>query len=553
MIFLKPEYLVMMLIPTLVLFYLIISNKSALELYFDEKILQKLRFDNNALGRVGRNMMLFVALIMMIIALARPVIEKGEIAIQTKSIDILVALDISKSMLASDIYPTRLAFAKKRFMELVDYFTEANIAVIAFSSEGFLVSPMTQDSTTLKYLVDHLSLESMSVKGTNLWVPIEKGRTLLKEAKEKIIILFTDGGDGKSFSKEIKRAKAYGEHIYIYAVGTSKGAAIKEKGESIKDEKGNIVITRLNEKIKTLAFETQGAYIVGDHDDESIKLLVADIKHKFKMHKAKAKKMKRYRELFYYPLTLAILFMLFAFSSLPQRKSLIMIALIMIATPKGAQARVFDFFEIDKARETYNKGAYEKAKAHYEELVRSNKSAQSIYNFANAQYKTGHYKEALKSYQRVIATTKTLKYKKAFNSGNAYMQLNEYEKAIEAYERAKESRDDADVEYNLALAKKRLKKKQKKTKKNNKKKEDSQKNGKKRDQKGSHASNKNEKNKQKQTQEEKSPQKQAQKEEVISKKEEKMWERQLERTRAKTIPMKLKMPAKKRSDDEKPW
>lgn len=566
MIFLKPEYLTMMLIPTLILFYFIVSNKSTLDVYFDKKILEKLRFDNGTLGKIGRNILLFVALIMMIVALARPVVEKGDVQIKSKSIDMMVALDISKSMMAGDFYPSRLAFAKKRFVEFVDSFSEAHIGIVAFSSEGFLVSPMTQDSTTLKYLVNNLSLDSMTLKGTNLLIPIEKGNAFLKDSKDKIIIIFTDGGDKTDFSKEIERAKEYGESIYVYAVGTPEGGPILERGEAIKDKEGNMVITKLNESIKTLAFETGGAYIVGNHEDNSIELMVKDIKKKFKMQDVKEKKVKEYRELFYYPLSLAVLFLLFAFHSFPSRAStLIMIGLIMIGSPKQSEAKVFDFFDIDKASQAYESEQYEEASEHYKKVIKSNKSAESIYDLANAQYKQGAYKEALKSYQNVTAKTDALKYKKAFNSGNTHMQLKEYEKAVSAYKEAKKLKTEEDLEHNLAMAKKKLeekKKKEQKKKNKDKKKDDKKKKDKKQgdgdsDKKDKKKEEKKEKDKKeeakkKKEQQEKKEQK-AQKKPEISKKEEKMWEKHLEKMKPKTMPMKLNMKPVEREKDEKPW
>ena len=554
MIFLKPEYLTMMLIPTLILFYFIVTNRSALDSYFDKKILEKLRFENGALGKIGRNILLFIALIMMILALARPVKEKGEVAIKSKSIDMMVALDISKSMMAGDIYPNRLAFAKQRFIKFVDSFKEANIGIIAFSSEGFLVSPMTQDSSTLKYLVNNLSLDSMTLKGTNLLIPIEKGNAFLKESKEKIIIIFTDGGDNVDFSKEIQRAKEYGESIYIYAVATPEGGTIEENGEMLKDKEGNMVITKLNEGIKTLAFESGGAYIVGNHNDDSIALMVADIKKKFKMRDSKEKRVKEYKELFYYPLSLALLFMLFAFHSFPSRASApIMIAFIMIASPRDAEAKVFDFFDINKANKAYHDSNYTQAEEAYKKVIKSNKSPESIYDLANAQYKQEKYKEALKSYDNVIAKTDALKYKKMFNKGNSHFQLKEYEKAIKDYEEAKKIQDDEDLEHNLALAKKKL---EEKKKKEQEKKDDKKKDDKKKDKKeGDGDSDKEKKKKEEKEKKKEDSKKQKPKpsKEEISKKEEKMWEQHLENNKPKTMPMKLDMKPVERQKDEKPW
>jgi Ca-activated chloride channel family protein len=590
MIFLKPEYLWMMLIPSLILFYFIVTQKSALNLYFDEKVLKRLRVDNESLGKIGRNMMFFVALMLMIIALARPVKEKAEVTLSSKSIDIMVALDVSKSMMANDIYPHRLAFAKKRFMELLDSFKEANIGVVAFSSQGFLVSPMTQDTSTLKYLVNNLSLDSLSLKGTNLMIPIEKGNAFLKDSKEKIIIVFTDGGDGADFSKEIQKAKSYGESIYIYAVGTGEGGTIMDKGVSLKDAKGNIVITRRNDAIKALAFQTGGAYIEAGHQDNSISLMVSDIKKKFKMQTKKEKKVKEYRELFYYPLAGAVLFLLFAFHSLPRRVSALFVLGIMIGVqPPQAQARMFDFFEIDKADKAFEKGAYDEASKHYEKIVKSTKTPESLYDLANSQYKQGKYKEALKNYARIQAKSKELQYKKSFNSGNSHFQLKAYEKAIKAYEAAvKIQSDDEDAKYNLNLAKKKLEEKKKKEqeKKNQEQKNDKNKDKKKNDkkEKDKKKENKEEKDKEQQKdkngkekeekkkkeeqkesekqgdkqkqeaskEQEKMQQKRAKKED-ISAKEERMWQQHLENNRPKTMPMKLDMKKIERKRDEKPW
>jgi len=550
MIFLKPEYLYMMLIPTLIMLFFIVSQKSVLEQYFDKEVLEKLQFDNGALGKVGRNILLFVALISMILALARPVKEKEDVQIKRKSIDMMLALDVSKSMMAGDLYPSRFAFAKQRFVEFVDSFKEANIGVVAFSSQGFLVSPMTQDSTTLKYLVNNLSLDSISLKGTDMMIPIEKGAAFLKNKKDKIIIIMTDGGDNDDFSEEIAKAKKYGESIYIYAVATPEGAPIKEQGEAIKDKKGNMVISKLNEKIKALAFETGGAYIVGHHQDSSVQQMVADIKKKFKMHEGKSKKVKEYKEFFYYPLGVAILFLLFAFHSFVRLNQALMLGMLLAAVPKASQAKMFDFFDINQGEKAYHDKRYKEAGKYYKEVVKSNKSPESIYDLANAQYKQGRYKEALKNYKNVIATTDALKYKKAFNEGNSHFQMKAYDKAIQAYEQAKKIKSDEDLEANIELAKKKLKEKKEQEKKKSDKKEDD--NGKDKKKKEKNREGKEKPNKQ--TKPDKKPAKaQKPKKEEISEKEEKKWQQHLEKNKPKTMPMPFKKEPTKRKLDEKPW
>ncbi len=560
MIFLKPEYLIMMLVPALILFYFIVSQKSLLDQYFDIKILEKLRFDNDTLGKVGRNILLFAALFLIIVALARPVHEKGDVAIKTKTIDMMVALDVSKSMMAGDFYPSRLAFAKKRFVEFVESFKEANIGVIAFSSEGFLLSPMTQDGGMLKYLVNNLSLDSMNLQGTNLLIPIEKAKDFLKKSKEKILIIFTDGGDNSDFSREIEKATAYKETIYIYAIATAAGAPILRRGSAVKDKKGDIVITKLNTKIKQLAFESGGAYVVGNYDDNSIKIMVEDIQKKFTLHRGKEKHIKEYQELFYYPLALALMFLLFAFHSFPRRGGMAIAVLAMVGLFQGKmEAGMFDFFDIAKAKEAYQAQKYKEAAKHFESIVKSTKNAQSMYDLANAHYKTGDYKKAISTYDKVVTTDANLVFKKRFNQGNAYFQLKDYKKAIAVYERAQEIKNTKDLIHNLALAKAKLKEQQQNQQQNDQKstdKKEQQKEQKRQNQdkeKKEPKKKKQENKKKKEKPEQGKREENAAKENAITAKEEKLWQQYLEDKKIQTMPLKFKELPIKRSVDEKPW
>ncbi len=551
MILLNPSYLIFMMIPAIILFFLIINQKSNLNSIFDENILKKLTFDNGYLGKTGRNFMLFSTLILMIIALSRPVIEKGNVMIKGKKIDLLVALDISKSMQATDIYPNRLEFAKKKLYEFIDSFDEANIAIMAFSSQGFLVSPMTQDSSTLKYLIKNLSLESLSTSGTNLLIPITKTKSFLKDSSQKILIIFTDGGDNEKFKKEIEMAKDANIHIYIYATATKSGASMQEDGVSIKNKQGNIVISKLNEKIKTLAITSGGAYIVGGLKDNSVSLLVEDIKKKFKMQDTNSKEVKEYKEFFYYPLGLSLIFMLFAFSSYPRKIGLSVFVFIFLALPKESlEASIFDFKTIDKAHKAYEKKDYKDAIDGYGEVVESKKSAASYYDLANALYKDGQYQKALETYDKVETEDKNLKYKKLFNKANSNFALEKYEDALKDYEEAKKIKSEKDLDANIELTKKMIKKnkKQEQEKKDEEKeKKEEKKDEEKKDKKNEDNDKEGEKDSEK-------PSKQKEKkEEKISEQEVKKWEEQLEKSKPKTMPMQFQNQEIEKDEDEKPW
>ncbi len=563
MIFLRPEYLVFMMIPLVVLFYFIVTGKSQIQTIFDEKILEKLTIDNDSLGRIGRNIMLFAALFLMIIALARPVLPKGEIKAAAQKINLLIALDISKSMLATDRYPNRLEFAKKKIYELLDKFKEAHVGVIAFADDGFLVSPVTEDTQTLKFLIDNLNINALSTNGTNLLIPIEKAAEFMKDDEEKILIIFTDGGDKEDFSKEIETAKKENITLYIYGIGTRQGASIPFHGETVKDKNGNIVITKLNPHIKELALETGGAYIEGGYKDQSIEMIIKDIKLKFKMHKLKNRKIKDFKELFYYPLALALLFMLFAFSSLPKRSTATLILLTLFIPDTSLKASILDFHEIKQGFTYYEQERYRDAVRHFEKVAKSRKDAPSFYDLGNAYYKSGLFKKAIDAYRQAKSADPALQYKIYFNLGNAYFKTKAYANALKAYQVAQKIKTEPDLEYNIELAKKHLKKKppkknpstNKKEQKEKKKKEQNQNDKQKKEQQqNNQKDNKNKNNTQNQSKKPKkgNPSNQSQKS-PISDKEIKKWEKRLEKTKSKTMPIRFRTKETEREKNAKPW
>ncbi|OQX73451.1 MAG: hypothetical protein B6D59_05585 [Campylobacteraceae bacterium 4484_4] len=547
MTFLSPEYLLFMFIPLIALFYLIVTGKSIVASLFDEKMLEKLTFDNDTLGRTGRNIMLFVALMSMIVALARPVLPKSEITLKSPSRDLIIALDISRSMLANDLFPDRLTFAKMQIAKTIDALKEANIGLLAFSDAGFLVSPMTRDSATLIYLLENLSVESVTTQGTNFLLPIEKAAEMLKKSRPKVLILFTDGGDQRDFSKEIALAKKAGLKIHIYALGTQKGAPIPSMGTLLKDKKGDIVIVRRNDVIATLAQQSGGGYFIWDSSGKSLQRLIDTLQTE--RARFKERKIKTYRELFYYPLMLALLFMLFAFSSLPKKTPVALWLIALLSLPAPSPASMLDFRVIQKAQKAYQNGEYAKAAALYEKLVRSKQNAATFYALGNAYYKSGKYQKALVSYGHVITKDPELEYKKEFNMGNCYFQMQKYRKALELYLQAQKIHDSEDLRYNIELTKKRLRQQQKKRNRSGQKEPKKAQN--KKSQKRSNSAQKSQKPASKG---EKAPQKpQPSHTRKLSEEEIKAWERRLKRQRPKTRPLKFQTISSKRVHNEKPW
>ena len=141
-----------MLIPSFILMYLIITKQSKLSFYFSKNALEKLSISNQYFSNKARNITLFLSLIFMIIALARPVTNEKINDVQSQLNAVIIALDVSKSMNAIDIYPNRFEFAKNKLLTIIDSSKTEAIGVILFAKSTFLLSAVTQDFSSLKQL-----------------------------------------------------------------------------------------------------------------------------------------------------------------------------------------------------------------------------------------------------------------------------------------------------------------------------------------------------------------------------------------------------------------
>ena len=316
MIFHNKEFFWLFLLVA-ILYFLIQNKKSIIENIFDKSMLKKMLFKKQGLSYKTRMNIMLLGMVFFIIALARPQILNKEIKISSSFNNVVVAIDMSKSMFAKDIYPNRFEFAKRKFFNLLDLFKNAKIALLGFSSQTFLISPLTQDFYSLKYLTKNLSFDYLNLKGTDILSVLKAANSLFQDEKKKALLIFSDGGDKKDFSKEIAFAKTHGISVYIYNTATKKGGVIKTKNGVLKDKNNNIVITKRNEFIKELALKSGGAYMDYSLKKDDIKLLIEAIKSHFKTKKESDKLIKDYKELFVYPLFVGIVLLFISFFSIP--------------------------------------------------------------------------------------------------------------------------------------------------------------------------------------------------------------------------------------------
>jgi Ca-activated chloride channel family protein len=548
-----------MLIPSFILMYLIITKQSKIGSYFSKNALEKLSVSNQYFSNKARNITLFLSLIFMIIALARPVTNEKINDVKSELNAVVIAIDVSKSMNAIDIYPNRLEFAKTKLLNIIDTSKTEAIGVILFAKSAFLLSAVTQDFTSLKLLINNLNTGINFDNGTNIFSTLETTQKLLKDYKSKNLILLTDGADNTDFKNEIEFANKNNINVYTLALGTTQGSVIKqEDGNYLTDSKGNIVNVKLNENIKELSLKTKGGYINFSLNNDDINLILNDINSKSKKEIFDDKKYKTYTELFYYPLAIGIFLLLLAFSSFPtfsknKLSSIVLIYLFSFVNTNLNASSILDFNTIKEATQAYETKDYNKASNKFEKL---DSNEYRDYNLANSFYKTNDFDKAINLYENIKSSNNDLEFKRLHNLGNSYAKKNDFQNAITNYENALKLKNDKETKENLELLKKALEdKKNKENKEQDKKQEpekndDSKENQNNEKDENKEQNKKNNKSKDTQKKQEEKNQSENQKQEMSNYEEEK-WMKEIENQ--KTNSLLKKMESSKENSISNPW
>lgn len=459
MSFLYPIFIYLMLPILLILFYFIMTGTKESLSMFEQDVLDKLRSENKSLSRKARNTLFLMAFIFMIFALAQPVIKEGEITVEAKSADILIGIDISDSMKAEDRYPNRLDFAKNKAIDLIKQAPHNRIGVLAFAKHDYIVSPLSFDHSSVAFLLSKVKTGNITEKGTHLDSMIGSAISMLEHAAQKNLLLFTDGGDNEDFENEIALAKENGLRLFIIGIGSEKGSPVRSSDGGFVKHNGDILISKLNPQIKTLATQTGGVYIESVLGDGDIKAMLKEIESMTEKSTLKEEKIPQYTQLFYYPLAVATLFLFLAFSSFPQRrtKAMALFGLLFISID-DVKAGLLDFQKLQDAKEAYAQEKYEKSSSIYENFAKD--SSEAAYNLGNSLYKRKEYEKALETYQGVQSDHPEIMAKSLHNSGNAHVQLQQYKEALAAYEKALELQEDDETRENYEAVKKFLEEQQ---------------------------------------------------------------------------------------------
>lgn len=272
-----PIYLwLLLIIPILVIVRLILwrQRKKKFKKVGQIKLIKSLMPDVSRVRPSLKFAILLFAISLTIIMLARPQIGTSISNEKRNGIETIIALDISNSMMAEDVVPSRLEKSKLMVENLINHFTNDKIGLVVFAGDAFVQLPITSDYVSAKMFLQDISPSLIATQGTDIAKALNISMNSFTQAEHvgKAIILITDGEDNEGGATEAaEKAKKSGINVFILGVGSSKGSPIPINGGGyLKDRRGQTVMTALNEQMcRDIARAGNGAYIHVDNNNDA--------------------------------------------------------------------------------------------------------------------------------------------------------------------------------------------------------------------------------------------------------------------------------------------
>lgn len=307
-------------IPVVIVFYWLSvqRKKSLLKEFGDQSLVKELMPDYSNTRPVVKLVFLLLALAFFILGLAGPQFGSKLEQKKHRGVEIIIALDVSNSMLAEDIQPSRLERAKQAISKLVDNLQNDRIGLIVFAGEAYTQLPITSDYVSAKMFLSNISTNSVPVQGTAIGAAINlAARSFTPDYKgDRAIILITDGENHEDDALgAAKAASEKGIIVHTIGMGLPEGAPIPISGSGqknyLKDNQGNVVISKLDESmLSQIAAAGNGLYIRANNTQMGLNTVFDKIKT---MSKAEfeTKIYAEYENQFQWPIGLALFFLLF--------------------------------------------------------------------------------------------------------------------------------------------------------------------------------------------------------------------------------------------------
>lgn len=445
--------------------------------------------------RMIKAVILISAVGLLFVAMARPHLFFDWQEEDRSGVDILIAVDCSKSMLTQDVKPTRLGRAKLAIADFADRLPDNRLGLIAFAGDAFLQCPLTLDHDAFQNAVQELDTDTIPRPGTDMATAVDAAVDALKSQPNnmKFLILVTDGEDleGRVIDT-VKNAAQSGLKIYTVGVGTPEGDHIVERDEIgntqyHQDANGQQVISKLDEgTLRQIAEITGGAYVPLGQDGQGLDEVYNRYIAPLPKANLEERREKIHIEQFEWPLTAAT-FLLMLHFMIKDRATVPVTTSVGRPSPHRRRARhsagaasliAFSFLvlpsragDADTAERDYQSGKYEDSAQHYEKAIEGAPARNDLqFNRGDAAYKAGDFSEAEEAYRKALETPDLgLQEDTYYNLGNALFQHGEamqkvdskktiklWEQALHSYDSALKLKTNSDTTHNYSFVKQRL-------------------------------------------------------------------------------------------------
>ena len=316
-----PSYFVYLLVlPVLIALFLGVLwwKKRKQKQFADGSLLNRLSPERSVFKSVLKLIMICLGLTFLIIALVNPKMGTKLETIKRQGVDIVFALDVSKSMLAEDIKPSRLAKAKQIITRIIDNLGSDRIGIIIYAGNSYPLLPITTDHAAAKMFLQNANPDMVSSQGTAINEAIDRSLTYYDDDAQtnRFLFIVSDGEDHEENTLELaNKAANRGIKTYTIGVGTGDGGPIPLKSNGVvigykKDSKGDVVITKMNQKmLKDIASEGNGKYIDGSKTNQTLEV-IEELLLKAEKSEFESTQFSDYKDQFQWFLGIGLLFLL---------------------------------------------------------------------------------------------------------------------------------------------------------------------------------------------------------------------------------------------------
>ena len=316
-------YLLLALPAMAVLFEVMIRKRGQMMARFGSANAVKRLAPEVSVARLRVKFWLFaVAFALLVVAAARPQMGSKLREVEREGVEIMVALDVSNSMLASDFSPNRLERTKYAVSRVIEGLSEERIGVVVFAGDAYVQLPITSDYLTARNFVERISPTQVTKQGTAIGAALDLATSAFSSDSEgsRVVILVTDGENHEDDAlKAAERAAERGVKVYTIGIGTPEGAPINIDGDFIRDSEGEIVVSKLDETtLQKIAATTEGAYIRATSASVGVQEIV-DMINRTEKSKFKTEIFEEYDEKYHIPLVAALVLLLVELVVLPRR------------------------------------------------------------------------------------------------------------------------------------------------------------------------------------------------------------------------------------------